>query len=391
MKMNKKNVFVLLLVMMVPGVRAQVSLDSLLHQAERNSPDIRTAYQYYENARVRTNLYPENPEIEYGHLWGSPQAIGTRNDLSVSQSFDFPGVYINRSKLSNSDIDKADQLFQGIVQEVLLKTQQYWIDNVFLNKRWRALEKRMDETEHVLNYLQSQYDHGEISKLSLNKAVLIKASLMAVMDELNTDISARQTEIAYLTGGSTVRLEDTVYYPVQAIGIDSVLQISLSDPMYKAYQYDVESQNIRKKLALASGMPKIRTGYYSESIMEENFRGIRLGLSIPLWENANKVKHAEGEILTAEMELEKFRSLQEAKISNLHNRMESLWKQMRQLQSALESTNDPELLALAVKSGEIPLIDYYFGTELYYRVFEEFLVAEKEFYMAEAELTKYDL
>ena len=138
-------------------------------------------------------------------------------------------------------------------------------------------------------------------------------------------------------------------------------------------------------------MPKIRTGYYSESILEENFRGIRLGLSIPLWENANKVKQAEGGILSAEMELEKFRSAQEAKIFNLHNRMESLRKQMSQLQNALESTNDPELLALAVKSGEIPMIEYYFGTELYYRVFEEFLVAEKEFYQAEAELTKYDL
>ena len=151
MKMNKKNVFVLLLIVMVPGVRAQVSLDSLLRLAERNSPDIRTAYQYYENARIRTNLYPENPEIEYGHLWGSSQSIGTRNDLSVSQSFDFPGVYINRSKLSNSDIDKADQLFQGIVQEVLLKTQHHWIDNVFLNKRRRVLEKRMEETVHELN------------------------------------------------------------------------------------------------------------------------------------------------------------------------------------------------------------------------------------------------
>ena len=56
MKMNKKNVFILLLIMMVPCTRAQVSLDSLLRLAERNSPDIRTAYQYYENARVRTGM-----------------------------------------------------------------------------------------------------------------------------------------------------------------------------------------------------------------------------------------------------------------------------------------------------------------------------------------------
>jgi hypothetical protein len=71
--------------------------------------------------------------------------------------------------------------------------------------------------------------------------------------------------------------------------------------------------------------------------------------------------------------------------------MEARRSQMRRLQEALESSNDPELLSVAMESGEISMIDYYFGTELYYSVLEEYLQAEKEFYLAEAELSKYDL
>ena len=391
--MKIKILTILSIVIMAPVIRAQISLDSLIQMAERNNPEILAAYQYYENTRVgsKTNLFPDNPEIEYAYLWGSPRSHVNRRDLSVSQYLDFPTVYTNRSKLSHTGVEKARQIYQSIRQDVLLKAQQKWIEKVFLNKRKGVLDRRMEEVLHVLDYLQSQYDHGEISKLGLNRAILLKASLTAVMDDIMTDMSSRQIEISYMTGGSAVLLEDTEYYPVEAILIDSVLQVSLSDPLYKAYQYDVESLNIRKKLARASGMPKFKTGYYSESITDENLRGIQLGLSIPLWENANKVKHAEGEILSAEMELGKFRSLEEAKIIKLHGRMESRRNQMQQLQDALQSTNVPGLLAVAMERGEISMMEYYFGTELYYRVLEEYLAAEKDFYLAEAELTRYGL
>ena len=66
-------------------------------------------------------------------------------------------------------------------------------------------------------------------------------------------------------------------------------------------------------------------------------------------------------------------------------------KQMEQLRAALQDTNDPHLLAMALESGEITMLDYYGGTELYYRVFDDYLAAEKAFYLAQAELSKYDL
>jgi len=390
---SKRIQFTLVCLILGGNLFSQKSLDSLLIRVERNNPAVMAAYQYYENVRVgsRTNLYPENPVIQYGHLWGSPQSLGNRTDFSVSQSFYFPSVYVNRSRLSRSELDKAVHVLQSVRLETLLKAQQQWIEMVYQNKRQMALERRMEEAEQVVDYFQKQKDMGEISQLSLNKVVLLKASLLAEGNKLSAEQTSLLTEILYLTGGQPSPVQDSVYYPVEKTILDSVFQTSLSDPLYKAHQYDVDRLNLQRKLTRSSGLPKIKTAYYSESIMDEKLKGFQLGLSIPLWENANKVKYASGAIISAEMERDRFRSGEEANIVKLYAHLESSRKQMMQLNSALESTNDPKLLAVAVESGEISLMEYFFETELYYRVFNDFLAAEKEFYQVEAELSKYDL
>ena len=395
MKRNSFYALVLIAVLALPAIPAsgQASLDSLLSIAEKSNPDILTAYRQYENAVLgsRTGLFPQNPEIDYCYMWGNPQGVSNKVNLSVMQSLDFPSVYINRSRLAHSEAGIAEHYFRGVRQEALLMTKQRWTEQVFLNRRMNSIARRMKETGDVLEYLNSRYVHGEISKLGLNRAILLNASLQSEMDELQTGLYALQAEIRYLSGGNPPAVEDTLYFPVWETALDSILRASFTDPMYEAYRAEVERSGLQEKLARAQGLPGLKTGYISETLTDEILRGIHLGISIPLWENANKVKYAQGEILTAEMELARFRSTQEKRIIQLYGSMLSSRKQMEQLRAALQDTNDPHLLAMALESGEITMLDYYGGTELYYRVFDDYLAAEKAFYLAQAELSKYDL
>jgi hypothetical protein len=138
-------------------------------------------------------------------------------------------------------------------------------------------------------------------------------------------------------------------------------------------------------------MPKIRTGYYYEKLNDFSLRGFQLGVTIPLWENSNKIKHASGEILTAEMEADKFRSAEVARIMQFYTRFMTYLKQVEQLSEVLDIANDPGLLSLAIETGEISMIEYFYEVELYYRVRHDFLLAEKELHLVEAELNKYGL
>ncbi len=50
----------------------------------------------------------------------------------------------------------------------------------------------------------------------------------------------------------------------------------------------------------AEALPKFHTGYLSETVIDQKFQGISVGMSIPLWENKNKVQYAKANVLATE-------------------------------------------------------------------------------------------
>jgi outer membrane protein TolC len=382
----------ILILMSFPAI-PQASLDSLKLRVLQHNRTLGTANQYYETVQTgaKRNLYLENPEVEFGYLWGSPTELGNRTDLAVSQSFAFPTVYTNRSKLSKAEVEKASQILASIKIEKLLEAKQLWIEKVYLNKELKVLSGRMTELDQVSSFYQVQYNNGEISKLSLNKALLLRATLVAERDEILAESRIIQSKINHITGNNPVEILDSMYYLINMEGQDSILKASLQDPLYQAYLSEVDRLNLQKKLTRAAGMPKIRTGYYSEKMSDISLRGFNLGVTIPLWENANKIKHASGEILTAELEADKFRSAEVARIMQIYTSFMTYLKKVEQLSEVLDAANDPGLLSLAVETGEISMIEYFYEVELYYRVRHDFLLAEKELHLVEAELNKYSL
>jgi len=371
----------------------QSSLDSLMIRVVIHNRTLGTASQYFETVQTgsKRNLYLENPEVGFGYLWGSPTEPGNRTDLSVSQSFAFPTVYTNQSKLSKAEVEKASQILASIKIEKLLEAKQLWIEKVYLNKELKVLSARMAELAQVSSFYRLQYDNGEISKLSLNKALLMRATLAAERDEILAESEIIQSKINHITGNNPVEILDSMYYLINMDLQDSVIKESLMNPLYQAYLSEVDRLNFQKKLTRATGLPNIRTGYYSEKMNDISLKGFQLGLTIPLWGNSNKIKHASGEILTAEMEADKFRTAEVARIMQFYTRFKTYLKQVEQLSEVLDVANDPGLLSLAVQAGEISMIEYFYEVELYYRVRHDFLLAEKELHLVEAELNKYGL
>ena len=392
MKFLKYIAIAILSLVFLPAT-PQASLDSLMLRVVNNNRTLTTASQYFETVQTgsKRNFYLENPEVGFAYLWGSPVELGNRTDLGVSQSFAFPTVYTNRSKLSKAEVEKASQILASMKIETLLEAKQLWIEKVYLNKELNVLSERMAELEQVSSFYQMQYENGEISKLSLNKALLLHATFMAERDKILAESEVIQLKINHITGNNPVEILDSIYYLINMDLQDSVIKESLMDPLYQAYLSEVDRLNFQKKLTRATGMPKIRTGYYSEKMNDLNLKGFQLGVTIPLWENSNKIKHASGEILTAEMEADKFRSAEVARIMQFYTRFTTYLKQVEQLSEVLEVANDPGLLSLAVETGEISMIEYFYEIELYYRVRHDFLLTEKELHLVEAELNKYGL
>jgi len=392
MNLLKNITTAILSLVFIPAI-PQTSLDSLMIRVLNHNRTLGTANQYFETVQTgsKRNFYLDNPEVGFAYLWGSPTELGNRTDLQISQSFAFPTVYTNKSKLSKAEVEKASQVLASMKINKLLEAKQLWIEKVYLNKELNALSERMAELEQVSAFYQMQYENGEISKLSLNKALLMQATLTAEKDEILAESEIIHSKITHITGNNPVEIMDSMYYLINMDLQDSVIKESLKDPLYQAYLSEVDRLNFQKKLTRATGLPKIRTGYYSETINRVSLKGFQMGVTIPLWENSNKIKHASGEILTAEMEVEKFRSAEVSRIMQFYTRFMTYLKKVELLSEVLEVANDPGLLSFAVETGEISMIEYFYEVELYYRVRHDFLLAEKELHLVEAELNKYGL
>ena len=72
-----KTLYVLASILISSGGFSQVP-DSLLKSIEINNPMIRASVKWLESERVRsrTGIYPDNPDVSYNYMWGSPDAIG---------------------------------------------------------------------------------------------------------------------------------------------------------------------------------------------------------------------------------------------------------------------------------------------------------------------------
>ena len=87
---------------------SQNSIDSVLLQIERNNTTLSALQKRIEVDKIgnKTGIYIQNPEVEFGYLWGNPSEMGNRTDFSISQSFDFPQHTSIKSKLLISKMNK---------------------------------------------------------------------------------------------------------------------------------------------------------------------------------------------------------------------------------------------------------------------------------------------
>ena len=143
-----------------------------------------------------------------------------------------------------------------------------------------------------------------------------------------------------------------------------------------------------KNLAVSNHLPKLSAGYFSETVTNEAFRGFRLGVTVPLWENANTINKAKSEVAHAEAEVDRYTILQEKEIRQQLNKLETLRLRVQKLEEALGSVNSMALLTAAMENGEISLSEYFYTSDFYFRNQQQLLRYRRDLLIQEAALLK---
>jgi len=374
---------------------AQSDVDKVLKEVETNNKSIQSNKMYWEakRAEFKTGLTPYDPQVEYDYLFGSPAGAGNQKDFSVTQRLDFPTTYRRKRELSGQQIAQTELQQQVYRQDILLEAKLGTLQIIYLNKKAAELNRRLSNTQRLVSDYQKKLDKGDVIILDVNKARL---QLLNIQNEVvlnNNEKQVAQTKLSELNGGKTIAVEDTTY-PLQPITqdfetLDSIIEAN--DPILKVYEQEKKILQQQMSLQRALNMPKIEAGYHSQGILGQSYKGIHAGVTIPLWENKNRIKAARANsdyaIANAETHIIEHRLENKGYYEQLAVRL----KAMKDYENLLLTLNNTELLNKALRLGQITIIQYFQDESYYFSAYDKYLQMEWEYQQAIARLYKYQL
>lgn len=391
----KRIIYSLLLAITITSLSAQDRLTKVIEEIEGNSKTLNAIRQQIEAQKLenRTDIFLHDPEVEFNYLWGNPSELGKQKELSVTQSFDFPTAYGHRKKIAKMQNQNLELQYKSERIDLLLKAKQLCINLAYNNALSKEYETRLSNAQQIASAYQLKFETGDASIIEKNKAMV---NLTTVESEKNLIDIERKTilsELTALNGGIEIEFDDTFIAtpPLPQNFNNWYSSAEAKSPMlqYLSQQIDINKQQVKLNTALA--LPKFTAGYASEKVIGEDFRGITVGISIPLWENKNKVKQAKAQARSTELLLDDSKIQFMMHLQQLYAKTSVMQENAQAYRSSISQHSNELLLKRALDEGQISLLEYLLETEYYYDVVNKALEAERDYNLSLAELRAVEI
>ncbi len=361
------------------------SYEEVLNQIRANNKEIKAYKEYLNSVNIesRTNSLPLNPKVEYSYLSGSGIATGSKQEWIISQPFDFPTVYFLKSDISTLQSSANQFHLKEFEKSILKKAENLLIEYIFLMKRVDELSKRYELAENMLKTVQVKFDKGDVGILELNKT---KSNLSIAKSKLNMakiELNSTKSDLVNINGGQALQLNLTDYWTIDFSSNFDSLFTKLKEADYYIKALDEEKKLLDKKLSLAKTgwLPNFDIGYRQETETDLAYKGVRLQMSLPLFENTNKVPKAESEFNLSDLKIQSYNS-------KFYIEKKMIFDKSVQLKAALDEQKlliDYSQLELNKKSyelGHISLTQFYIDNTMYYEIIDSMLETEMEYQRA---------
>ncbi len=388
-----KPIIYILLSVLALSAQAQVSFDNVLKEIEMNNTTLK-AYREKANADKignKTGINMANPEVEFGYLWGSPSGEGNRVDLNVTQSFDFPTAYRYKTQLSDGKNQQVDMIYDQQKVEILQQARLICVELVYQTKMNKILSDRLKQARELSDAYQKSFDQGNIDVLERNKTKLNLLNAEKALQINEVDLNLSKSELQRLNGGLDVG-EFNSYsdftFPLNFVEWFGI--VKGNNPSLRVAEQEVALSRKQEQLTRALNLPKITAGYASERVSGTTFQGVSVGVSIPLWEGKNTVKHQKAQTVALQMQHEDSELQFKNTLKNQYDKAKKLSLLLKEYEDALSVTSSQDLLKVALDKGQLSLINYLLELSVYYETVDKYLETERDYQLAVAELQQWE-
>ena len=391
-----KTIFISILAVFASiSLYAQNNVNSVLTTLEENNTTLKALRETAEAQKLgnRTGIYLANPEVGFNYVWGKPGDIGNRTDINVKQVFDIPTITGMKSKVANEQNNLIEWQYKSDRMNILLEAKQYCIELIYYNALKQELDIRLKHAETIAKGHKDRLDRGDANQLEYNKVQLNLAAVQGEISRVEVEQNALLSQLKRLNGGTSVTFEDNRYSEISLpLDFDQwFAQAAQKNPVLAYVEQEIELSKRQVSLSKAMGLPTFSAGYMSEKVVGQQFQGLTLGISIPLWENKNRVKQAKAAVSAAETRQTDSKQQFYSQLQILYNRTYGLKNTADKYRKSLLTLNSTDLLGKALNAGEISLLDYIVEIGLYYNTITQALEAERDYQKAFAELSAVEL
>lgn len=390
-----KTIIIIVALLASMSLAAQENISSILFSIEENNTKLKALKGEMKAQKLgnKTGIYLSDPDVAFGYLWGTPSNIGTRKDFSVTQTFDIPTITGMKSRLANNKNQLVELQYASERINLLLEAKQYAIDLIYYNGLKKELEIRLRHAQTIADAYKQRLDRGDASILEYNKVQLNLSTVQGEMSRVEVERNTLLSELKRLNGGIEILLEENNYGPASlpADFEEWYLSAEQKNPLLQYVKQQIEVSRKEVKLNKAMRFPKFSAGYSLEKTLGQKYQGANIGISIPLWENKNRVKQAKAGVIAAQTREQESKQQFYNRLQNLYMRANGLQQTAAGYRKSLQSLNNTDLLMKALDVGEINLLNYIVEIGLYYDTVNQTLAAERDFEKALADLSAVEL
>lgn len=377
------------------SLNAQNSVVTVLKAFEDNNTTLKALKETANAQKLenKTGIYLSNPEVEFNYLWGNPSAIGNRTDFNISQTFDIPTITGMKRKMADERNGLVEWQYKAERMNILLEAKQYCIELIYFNALKKELEIRLQHAETIASGYQNRLNSGDANKLEFNKAQLSLSTITGEMARIDVERNTLLSQLKRLNGGLDISMDDYRFDQEQLpLNFDDwYQQAEQKNPILAYVKQEVLVSQKQVSLTKAKGLPTFSAGYMSENVVGQRFQGLALGVSVPLWENKNRVKQAKTAVVAAQARETDSKQQFYNQLQIQYNRALGLKNTAEAYRKSLTMTNSTELLKKALDAGEISLLNYMVELGFYYNMVNQTLEAERDYQKALAELSAVEL
>ena len=407
------------------GMRAQeTGIDSVLRQIEANNKELQANAQLISSQKLesRTENNLPDPTLSYAHLWDSKNSDETVGEMVVSQSFDFPTLYITRGKMNRLKTGALDAQAATMRQQILLQAKEVCLDIIMLQHQQELLDARLKNAEELAAMYAKRLATGDANALETNKINLELLNVRTESRMNSTALNNKIKELLVLNGNQpltpgrhfpdgpavpppppppppppavpTAKALGLTDYPLVPLPTDFhrvCSELLAADPSLQSF--DSESAAARKFISVSKQgwLPKLELGYRRNTESGHPLNGVVVGFSFPLFSNKGKVKIAKAQAMNIDFQKDNARVKASSELWQLYEEARNLDASMQEYKRTFQEQQDLTLLKQALVGGQISMIEYFVEVSVVYQSKTNLLQLENQYQKAMARIYKNEL